>query len=67
MGVLIVTCPVCKQKLGLQAYIHEGEELVCANERCQTTLRLTKRKPLKVEIVPVSQTLNADSQPESYG
>jgi hypothetical protein len=63
----IVTCPVCKQKLGLQAYVLPGDELVCANRNCGTTLRVDARKPARVSVVPIEKTYNADSRPESYG
>lgn len=67
MSVEIVKCPVCKQKLALQAYVIIGSEVVCANPNCLTTLRVVKRRPLRVEAVPVEQTFNRDSRPESYG
>jgi hypothetical protein len=44
-----------------------GSEVVCANPRCLTTLRVKSWNPLKVEVVPVDETYNADSRPESYG
>ncbi|NJP04428.1 MAG: hypothetical protein HC837_01725 [Chloroflexaceae bacterium] len=63
-----VVCPVCKQKLGVQAYIGVDSRVVCANPKCNTTLRITSRKPLKAEVVPVAQLINdPDSSPESYG
>lgn len=58
-------CPVCKQKLAVQAYVIVGTELVCAN--CETNLRITKRRPLRVEQIPIEETYNVDSRPESYG
>lgn len=67
MGPVIVTCPVCKQKLALQAYVVVGAEVVCANKRCGTSLRLVSRKPPRVEPIPVEETYNQDSRPESYG
>jgi uncharacterized protein YbaR (Trm112 family) len=67
MAIEIVKCPVCKQKLGLIDYVSIGTEVVCANKNCLTTLRVVSRKPLKVEKVPLEQTYNADSRPESYG
>ncbi len=60
-------CPVCKQKLGIQGYVLTGTELVCANPRCGTSIRIDTRRPLKLSIVPIEQTYNADSRPESYG
>lgn len=65
MAVEFATCPVCKQKLALQDYVLPGNEVVCAN--CETNLRITKRRPLRVEQIPIEQTYNADSRPESYG
>jgi hypothetical protein len=44
-----------------------GTEVVCANTKCLTTLRVTSSRPLKVELVPFEETLNADGRPESYG
>lgn len=67
MAVELVTCPVCKQKLALQEYVLQGNEVVCANPRCLTSLRIDQRHPLKVSIVPVEQTRNSNSRPESYG
>jgi uncharacterized protein YbaR (Trm112 family) len=63
--VEVISCPVCEQKLAVQAYVIVGTELVCAN--CETNLRITKRRPLRVEQIPIEQTYNADSRPESYG
>jgi uncharacterized protein YbaR (Trm112 family) len=63
----IVKCPVCKQKLSLQAYAIINTRVVCANPQCNTTLRVTRRNPARVERVPFEQTLNQDSSPESYG
>jgi hypothetical protein len=67
MNVEIVKCPVCGQKLALQRYMIVGSRLVCANPKCNTTLRVTRRSPASVERVPFEHTLNADSSPESYG
>lgn len=61
----VISCPVCKQKLAVQAYVLVGTELVCAN--CETNLRITKRRPLRVEQIPIEETYNVDSRPESYG
>ena len=61
----VISCPVCEQKLAVQAYVIVGTELVCAN--CETNMRITKRRPLRVEQMPIEQTYNADSRPESYG
>jgi alpha-aminoadipate carrier protein LysW len=60
------TCPVCKQKLALQDYMAlVGAEVVCNN--CETNLRVERRKPLRLVRVPVEETFNASSRPESYG
>ncbi|HMO59681.1 MAG TPA: hypothetical protein PKA05_14070 [Roseiflexaceae bacterium] len=67
MSFEIVVCPVCKQKLGLQAYVLPGDDLVCANQHCGTTLRVESRRPTRIAIVPLEETYNADSRPESYG
>jgi hypothetical protein len=67
MGVEIVRCPVCQQKLGLQDYVAVGTLLVCANVACETNLRVTSRRPARVERVPESATYSADYRPESYG
>jgi alpha-aminoadipate/glutamate carrier protein LysW len=67
MAVEFVRCPVCKQKLALQSYVAAGTLVVCANPKCDTSLRITSRKPLHVEVVPENQTYNAEYRPESYG
>lgn len=67
MAVEFVKCPVCKQRLALQSYIVVGTTVVCANPQCETRLRVIRRKPIRVEQVPVEETLNADASPESYG
>ncbi len=67
MDIEFIACPVCKQKLGIYSYVLEGDEVVCANLNCLTTLRIDKHKPLRVSVVPVQQTRNVDSRPESYG
>lgn len=67
MPVEILKCPACGQKLGVQPYIQVGSILVCANPACETRLRITKRRPIAAETVPYTETLNADSSPESYG
>jgi recombinational DNA repair protein (RecF pathway) len=59
------TCPVCKQKLALQDYLVVGSEVVCAN--CETNLRIQQRRPLKLVQIPIEETYNVDSRPESYG
>ena len=46
MALEFVTCPVCKQRLGLNSYMAAGTEVVCAN--CETNLRIEQRNPLKV-------------------
>ncbi|MDZ4720709.1 MAG: hypothetical protein SH847_19815 [Roseiflexaceae bacterium] len=67
MPVEFVACPACKQKLALQDYVLQGNEVVCANPQCLTSLRIDQRQPLKVSVVPVEKTRNANSRPESYG
>lgn len=67
MDIEFVACPVCKQKLGIYDYVLQGDEVVCANPDCLTTLRIDQHKPLRVSVVPVEQTYNVDSRPESYG
>jgi uncharacterized protein YbaR (Trm112 family) len=67
MGLEIVKCPVCKQKLAVHQYIVPGSFVVCANPNCGTSLRVVQRKPIKVEVVPVEQTFTPDYRPESYG
>ena len=65
MAPEFATCPVCKQKLALQDYITVGTEVVCNN--CESNLRIDSRRPLRISLVPIEQTFNADSRPESYG
>ena len=67
MSVEFIKCPACGQRLALQEYVLQGNEVVCANPRCLTTLRVDQRKPLRMSIVPAEQTRNPDSRPESYG
>jgi alpha-aminoadipate/glutamate carrier protein LysW len=59
------TCPVCKQRLALQDYVVVGTEVVCAN--CETNLRVENRRPLRLAPIPIEETFNSDSRPESYG
>ena len=65
MAPEFATCPVCKQKLALQDYLVVGAEVVCTN--CETNLRVEKRRPLRLVPIPIEDTFNADSRPESYG
>lgn len=65
--VEFVTCPTCKQKLALPDYMTVGTLVVCANERCGTSLRIVSRRPLRVEAVPEAETYTVDYRPESYG
>ena len=68
MPLEFIRCPVCKQKLGLQDYVQVvGTEMVCANLKCETNLRVTSRRPLRVEQIPIESTYNVDDRPESYG
>ena len=65
---IFATCPVCKQKLALQDYMAlVGVEVVCANRKCETNLRVEKQNPLRLAQVPIEETFNASSRPESYG
>ncbi|MBC8161030.1 MAG: hypothetical protein H7Z42_07405 [Roseiflexaceae bacterium] len=65
MALEFVTCPVCKQRLGLISYIGAGTDVVCAN--CETNLRVEQRNPLKVRQIAIEETYNANDRPESYG
>jgi len=66
MALEFAKCPVCKQKLALQDYMAlVGIEVVCAN--CETNLRVEKRNPLRLVQIPIQETFNASSRPESYG
>ena len=65
MALEFATCPACGRKLALQEYVVVGSEVVCAN--CETNLRVEKRNPLRLVQVPVEETFNASSRPESYG
>lgn len=67
MEVEFVTCPTCKQKLGVMNYVAVGTILVCANPECDTSLRVLGRGPLRVERVAKAETFKADYRPESYG
>jgi len=68
MALAFVRCPVCKQKLALQDYMQAtGTELVCANVKCETNLRVTNSRPFKIEQISIDATRNADDRPESYG
>ncbi len=67
MGVGVVVCPVCRQRLGLLPYVQQGDELVCADKGCGATLRVESLRPPRVALVPPAETLNANSRPESYG
>lgn len=67
MAVELVKCPTCKQRLAVQDYVMDGAMLVCANVKCGTSLRITSRRPLRVEPVPERETLKVDYRPESYG
>jgi alpha-aminoadipate/glutamate carrier protein LysW len=67
MSVEFVTCPVCKQQLALQDYVLVGNDVVCANAKCLTTLHIDQRNPLRLSVVPFERTRNSDSRPESYG
>ncbi len=64
MAIEFVTCPVCKQKLGVYDYMTDGADVVCAN--CETNLRITQHNPIKVELLPIDATYNGNDRPESY-
>lgn len=63
----IIKCPVCKQKLALQEYITEGTLVVCGNKACLSSLRVSGRRPLRVEAISKAETRSVDYRPESYG
>ena len=65
MALEFATCPVCNQKLAVQEYVGIGADLVCSN--CETNLRVEKRSPMRLAQIPIEETYNADSRPESYG
>ncbi|HJZ46038.1 MAG TPA: hypothetical protein VKE41_02690 [Roseiflexaceae bacterium] len=66
MAPVFATCPVCGQRLALQEYMAMvGAEVVCDN--CETNLRVESSRPLRLTQVPVTETFNASSRPESYG
>jgi alpha-aminoadipate/glutamate carrier protein LysW len=67
MAVEIVRCPTCKQRLAVQEYVIANTLVVCANVTCGTSLRITSRRPLRVEPVPEPETYKVDYRPESYG
>ena len=67
MAVEFVRCPNCKQRLAVQSYVTVGALVVCANVKCGTSLRITRRHPLNVEAVPETETYKVDYRPESYG
>ena len=63
---VFATCPVCNSKLALQDYMAlVGAEVVCNN--CEANLRVDSSRPLRLTRVPIEDTFNADSRPESYG
>ncbi len=62
-----VKCPTCKQKLAILEYVTTGTLVVCANLKCDTSLRIISRGPVRVEAVPEAETYKADYRPASYG
>lgn len=66
MNIEIIRCPKCRQKLALYPGMVVGTIVVCANPRCETRLRITRRKPARIEHVPYEETLTANGNPESY-
>lgn len=67
MALEFVRCPTCKQRLAVPNYVVTGAMMVCANPKCGTSLRVSERKPLRVEPVPEVETYKVDYRPESYG
>jgi hypothetical protein len=67
MALEFVRCPVCSQRLALQAYVLPGTLVVCANPKCNTNMRVTTRRPIHIELVPENQTYTSEYRPESYG
>ena len=65
MPLEFAKCPVCGRKQALQEYVVVGSEVVCVN--CETNLRVEKRNPLRLVQIPIQETFNASSRPESYG
>jgi alpha-aminoadipate/glutamate carrier protein LysW len=65
MALEFAACPVCKRKQAFQSYVVVGSEVVCVN--CETNLRVEKRSPLRLVQIPVEETFNSSSRPESYG
>lgn len=63
----VVACPNCKQKLGIADTVVAGAVVVCANVNCETAIRVVSWRPFRIERVPLDQTRNASSRPESYG
>lgn len=64
--VEFVVCPTCKQKLAVQPYVTVGTNIVCANPKCNTSLRIEQRSPIKFKVVPNHETFNPGNRPESY-
>lgn len=67
VAVEFVKCPTCKQKLAILEYMTTGTLVVCANLKCGTSLRISARRPMRVEAVPEHETYQVDYRPESYG
>ena len=66
MPLEFAKCPVCGRKLALQEYMAWlASEVVCAN--CETNLRVESATRCASAQVPVEETFNASSRPESYG
>jgi uncharacterized protein YbaR (Trm112 family) len=60
----MLRCPVCKKKLWLNPTMRVGTLVGCVN--CDTSLRVTNRNPDRLEPIKQTETLTADSKPESY-
>ena len=61
---MTVKCPVCGKKLFLSPTMREGTYVGCVN--CDSVLAVVGRSPDRLEPVPETATLNANSKPESY-
>jgi alpha-aminoadipate/glutamate carrier protein LysW len=67
MAVEFTVCPQCRQRLAVMDYLVVGAQVVCANEKCGTSLRITARRPLQVAEIAEDQTYVVDYRPEAYG
>ena len=60
----MVACPKCKQKLMLTFTMLPDSVVVCP--QCGSDLRIVRRDPDQLEVLPPEATLNANAKPESY-